>query len=334
MLQHTMPGDMPWCAGSPAAGGGGGSSPGRLGNPAMNLWEDPRLDPDIREAMLQTGADQVLQLPPDVDTIAKKRVWINSLEAAMAALPRGNAVPEHLEQQIEVRKWTVSGPDGNDVLLVMKRPAGSGSKILPCLYHTHGGGMCIMSVLDQSYQSLYSTLVAEGGICVIGVEFRNSAGGLTYGPNAPPAPFPKGLNDCYAGLRHVCENKTQLGIGTVVVGGESGGGNLAIALALKAGREELNTIGGPSLAIAGVYAMCPFISGTYAPAPTTLPSLVENANYLGGLDNAAVQAMADVYTAEGTTFGRLDLDALAWPLRASDAELQRMPPHGACAGAQ
>jgi hypothetical protein len=39
-----------------------------------------------------------------------------------------------------------------------------------------------------------------------------------------------------------------------------------------------------------------------------------------------VQAMADVYTVEGSGD---HLDALAWPLRASDAELQGLPPHGA-----
>ena len=290
----------------------------------MNLWEDSRLDPGIRKGMIEAGADRVLPLPPDVDTVAKKQVWINSLEAAMATRPpRGDGVPEHLEQQIETRQWTVQGPDGNEVLLMMKRPKRSGSQVLPCMYHTHGGGMCMMSMLDKSFQSLYSTLVAEGGICVIGVEFRNSAGGLVYGPDAPPAPFPKGLNDCFAGLRYVCENKAQLGVGTVVVGGESGGGNLAIALALKAAREEPDPA---SPMIAGVYAMCPYISGTYAPAPATLPSLTENANYLGGFENAAVQAMADVYTAGGSGD---HLDALAWPLRASDAELQRMPPHGA-----
>jgi acetyl esterase len=73
-------------------------------------------------------------------------------------------------------------------------------------------------------------------------------------------------------LLHVCQNRKQLGVGAVVVGGESGGGNLAIALALKAGRDATT-----AAMIAGVYAMCPYISGAYSPAPPSLPSLAENA---------------------------------------------------------
>eukprot|EP01047_Picozoa_sp_COSAG01_P083794 COSAG01_NODE_17688_length_1131_cov_1.380814_2_plen_48_part_01 len=48
----------------------------------------------------------------------------------------------------------------------------------------------------------------------------------------------------------MCQNRKQLGVGAVVVGGESGGGNLAIALALKAGRDATT-----AAMIAGVYAM-------------------------------------------------------------------------------
>ena len=50
------------------------------------------------------------------------------------------------------------------------------------------------------------------------------------------------------------DNRSQLGISTLIVSGESGGGNLSLATTLKAKRDGL--LGH----IDGVYAMCPYIS--------------------------------------------------------------------------
>lgn len=62
--------------------------------------------------------------------------------------------------------------------------------------------------------------------------------------------FPAGLDDCTAGLKWVQENKETLNISKVIVAGESGGGNLAIA----------TTMSNKSL-VDGTYAMCPYIAG-------------------------------------------------------------------------
>ena len=51
-----------------------------------------------------------------------------------------------------------------------------------------------------------------------------------------------GLNDCMSGLQHCFDNKEALGISTIVVSGESGGGNLCAALAIKAKREGKDPI--------------------------------------------------------------------------------------------
>ena len=66
---------------------------------------------------------------------------------------------------------------------------------------------------------------------VVGVEFRNASG--KHGVH----PFPAGLNDCAAALDWVVANKARLGIGKLIISGESGGGNLTLATMLKARRE-------------------------------------------------------------------------------------------------
>jgi acetyl esterase/lipase len=98
------------------------------------------------------------------------------------------------------------------------------------------------------------------------------------------------------------------------VSGESGGGNLSLAVALKAARE------GWAHEISGVYAMAPQIASPWD-RPADLPSQSENDGYLISCDLLAV--MGAVYDSRGTHSG----DPLCWPSRANDEDLQALPPH-------
>ena len=168
--------------------------------------------------------------------------------------------------------------------------------------------MVVMSADDPGFIKLRNDLAALGAV-VVGVEFRNGAGELG------PHPFPAGLNDCASGLQWVNENKTTLGIDKVVICGESGGGNLSIATTLKAKQE------GWLDQIAGVYAMCPYISGAYANPPADLVSLRENDGYL--LECASMHFMVRAYDPEAENAN----NPLAWPLQAEVDELKGLPPH-------
>jgi acetyl esterase len=71
-----------------------------------------------------------------------------------------------------------------------------------------------------------SNIAAETGCVVIGINYQK----------APEHPFPTPFDDCYAGLLWVAKNAARFGIDPtkIGVGGDSAGGNLAAAVALKA----------------------------------------------------------------------------------------------------
>ena len=145
---------------------------------------------------------------------------------------------------------------------------------------------------------------------MVGVEFRNAGGQLGNHP------FPAGLDDCANALQWVHANRSSLGISTLVVAGESGGGNLSLATALRANRE------GWVDGIDGVYAMCPYIHGGYANPPQHLASLRENDDY-GSLNCSMMAGLVKAYDPQG----RHAANPLAWPYHAEAGDLEGLPPH-------
>ena len=283
--------------------------PGRLGSPEMSLRDDPRADPRMIAAMEPFGLGEppapapVDSSSPIDDLLEYVVVAEEGFEALFGALAAEWPPIEGVERTVEV----IKGLDGNDVTVFVHRPAGQRDD-LPGVLHLHGGGMVLLEAAGAAYGHWRDELAATG-LVVVGVEFRN--GGGKHGPH----PFPAGLDDCAAALRWMIEHKARLGIGTIVVSGESGGGNLTLATALRAKRDGLLEH------IDGVYAMCPYISNAWAAPVPELPSLVENDGYF--LEVAMMGALAKVYDPTGAHA----TDPLAWPLRAQPDDLTGLPPH-------
>jgi acetyl esterase len=149
--------------------------------------------------------------------------------------------------------------------------------------------------------------MAATGLVVVGVEFRNGGGKLG------PYPFPAGLNDCVSALAWFHGRRAAVGMSKVIVAGESGGGNLSLATTLRAKRD------GNTEMIDGVYAMCPYISGAYAPPPPELPSMFENDGYYIG--TRMMGGIAKIYDPEG----QHATDPLAWPYYATFDDLCACP---------
>jgi len=275
----------------------------------MVLRDDPRADPRMIAAMEPFGlADPPAPAPVSADsTIEELLEWVTAteegFEALFGAVVAGMPEVAGVERSVEV----IRGLDGNDVTLYLHRPAGA-SGDLPGVLHLHGGGMVLLEAAGPSYARWRDALAASG-LVVVGAEFRN--GGGKHGPCA----YPAGLDDCAAALRWVADQREALGISTLIVSGESGGGNLTLATVLRA---KLDGMLGE---IAGAYAMCPYISNAWASPPAQLTSLFENDGYF--LEVAMMGALAKVYDPSGEHAA----DPLAWPLHAGPDDLAGLPPH-------
>ncbi len=282
--------------------------PGRLGNPNASLDEDSRTDPRIIQALAAVGgfADAVEPIGSDAayeDCLAYCMAFEETAALANPILRAAMPILDSITSSTE----TITDADDNEINLHIHRPKSSDGR-LPCIVHTHGGGMVLMTAEDPPFVRWRDSL-ADMGMVVIGVEFRNGGGRLGNHP------FPAGLNDCAEALQWTYTNRERLGISSIVISGESGGGNLSLATTLKAKQEGwLNQID-------GVYAMCPYISGCYANPSEQLLSLYENNGYM--MDCAMMAALVKVYDPSNNNSS----NPLAWPYHAKPEDLAGLPPH-------
>jgi acetyl esterase/lipase len=160
---------------------------------------DESLDPEIR-----TGLAQMPELVFSDDTLDTMRQF--------------TAFEPSFEPGIE----RVELSAGN-VRLTLLRPSDARGDHLPALYWMHGGGLLIGN-RHMDDPMLNGWCRAFSCVCAT-VEYAL----------APESAYPGAIDDCDAGLRHVFDHATELGIDPrrIGVGGRSAGGGLAAALALR-----------------------------------------------------------------------------------------------------
>jgi acetyl esterase/lipase len=275
------------------------------------LLLDPRIDPRIKAAF--AGVD-LGTVRPNVSS-REELLAQEYTPAGLAAQDMANGLFNAMDSEdvapstgLTVRTETfTSSPDGNTVQIQYIRP--HGDQTLPCVYYIHGGRMQFSSCYLGNYKT-WGRMIAAHGVAVAMVDFRNSV----HPSTAPEvAPFPAGLNDCVSGLKWVHAHAASLGIDRdrIIVAGESGGGNLALALGMKLKRDgELHLV-------TGLYAMCPFIAGQW-PLPQN-PSSTENEGiFIFVQDNRSVMAYGiDAFN---------ERNPLAWPGMATPDDVRGLPP--------
>lgn len=275
------------------------------------IANDPRIDPRIKAVF---GA---LPDPPAGRDVASREALLaeQATEAANAEAAVRDAMFAMLDNEevapsrgLEISTKTfTSAPDGNEIRVQFIRPEGAAPAA--CVYYIHGGGMQTMSCFNGMYSS-WGRIIAAQGVAVAMVDFRN----CLRASSAPEvAPFPAGLNDCVSGLKWLHANAAALNIdpSRIVVAGESGGGNLAIATVLKLkqdGRLDL---------IKGLYALCPYIAGQWPQA--RYPSSTENNGILLELHSNAGAMAYGIEAFEAK-------NPLAWPAFATDGDVKGLPP--------
>lgn len=286
---------------------------GCLSDPDMSLAVEPRLDPRLRQALSQL---QLTEIAPPAEVsrhddhdmiVAAVKAQHDGYSAVYETLP--NDLPGDPAIQYEVHH--VLSEDGYSIPVRIYRAAPALTPV-PCLIYYHGGGMTILETFAKVHDRWCQDLAAAG-LVVVCVDYRNAY--TEEGLN----PFPTGLNDCVSALRWVNARRKELGITKIIVQGESGGANLAIATALKALKE------GDVDAIDGVYATVPYISGGYGwpddRKRAELPSLVASNGYF--VECSQMDLLVKTYDPTG----KYAENPLCWPYFANEDDLRGLPPH-------
>ena len=128
------------------------------------------------------------------------------------------------DNRVEEIEQMISGPDGAPDIPIRIYMPKDRSKLGPGFVNFHGGGFFMGDLESEHARCLIMS--TKAGAVSVGIDYRL----------APEHPFPAGVEDCYAGLKWVSENATDLKIDSdrIAVGGGSAGGNLSAAVALMA----------------------------------------------------------------------------------------------------
>jgi len=288
-------------------------APGRFGDPSMTFVQDPRANLKLAGVFKMMRMDGSQPNP-----LANKSADYLASEAFMEISDDGNKklydmlpndLPEDAtEPSVDYQKVSYPSFDRVERTLHVFRPTAISGPI-PAVIYIHGGAMVVSETSSKVYMR-WCRSIAVHGVVAIAVDFRNAH--TKEGHN----PFPIGLNDCAAALRFIHANKSRFGISHITLQGESGGGNLSLATALKAKREGFLD------EIAGIYACVPYISNAYGWSDERkireLPSLYECDGYL--LTSQGMAGMGKYYSPNDPT------DPLAWPYYASPVDWEGMPP--------
>jgi acetyl esterase len=169
-----------------------------------------------------------MPLAPEIKAFLEKQaalgapaVWEAPLSIIRANTQGRMMTSGPAEPVFEIVNRFIPGPTA-DLPIRIYRP--TDNPAAPAIVHFHGGGF-VLNYLDM-YDASMSRLANQSGFTIIGVAYQK----------APEHPFPIPFDDCYATLLWVRDHAEELKIDIDFIGvaGDSAGGTLASAVALKA----------------------------------------------------------------------------------------------------
>ena len=240
-----------------------------------------RWDPEMRAARARTDAEAakyppVVPLPP----FAPQRAVNEKL--AMLFGHGGPAMADSFDAWVPAQ--------GRRVLCRVHKPRTDAK--LPVLVWLHGGGWVFQSI--DSHDRLVREYAAAADMATVSIDYSL----------APEARFPQAVFECTEILQTLADHNWGIDSSRIVIGGDSAGGNLALATALA-----LRDMGGPKLR--GILALYPVTDCDF-----TTPSYVDLAEGYG-LTTAAMKTYWDLYLRDPSD----RLNPLAAPLRGDQTGL-------------
>jgi acetyl esterase len=248
-----------------------------------------------------------------------KKVWaepdadMRNVMAVEATLREGKPVPKDLVEERALRAtlcdyWLDSAPamhqttdvsipgEVGPVRARVYRPTAASDE--PIMLLIHGGGWAFGSI--EETEPLARHLAAKSGAVIVSTSYRL----------APEHPFPAGLRDCEATLKWILANGKAHGgdPARLAVGGNSAGGNLAAAIALRA---------------PGAFKAALLFYGVLGNSFDT-PSYLHYGDGRVGLSRNRMKMFFDIYVPKNGDIN----DAAITPL---NGDLSKMPPSWVCA---
>jgi acetyl esterase len=175
--------------------------------------EEP-LDPEIRAFVAEVKAGFSRYPPFNHLTLAEARAVA---EAVRLRWRQGGPV------MASTRERRI-GTDASEVRVRIHRPdRGPTAGLAPALVYLHGGGWTLFSL--DTHDRVMREYAHRAGVIVVGIDYALS----------PEAKFPKALEQTVGAVEWLHAHGDELAIdcARLAVGGDSAGGNLAIATALK-----------------------------------------------------------------------------------------------------
>jgi acetyl esterase len=170
---------------------------------------------------LDPDAAQVLEIirdsgRPPFETLTPKEARAAYAQARVAAAP----APQEIKHVEDLR---IEGPHG-PIPLRFYKPEQESSEPLPLLIYYHGGGWLLGDL--ESHDTVCRHLANSAQCAVLSVDYRL----------APEHKFPTAVDDAFAATAWAAKHANKLNIDPdrLAIGGDSAGGNLAVAVCLIA----------------------------------------------------------------------------------------------------
>jgi len=170
-----------------------------------------RWDPEMR-AFTAMMEERGRAFPPVVMELPLDAARVSNDGPGLTLATGGPAMAESATRWLPIR--------GRRLACRVHRP--TTDKPLPVLVYIHGGGWVWGSI--DTHDHIMRAYAEAAGCAVVGPDYALS----------PEAAFPQALEECAAVVRWLAQNGAEWGIdpSRIVVGGDSAGGNLAMATAL------------------------------------------------------------------------------------------------------